>query len=199
MRAQAPGARAGEPPHYIRTAGGDIARSFRHNAAMGKNMSAHAPDIGADDAHPRRMRALMAIWVMCALGALASLGWQAPSAGAVTGGSPANPDAWPWLVALMDPAQADPFQAQFCAASRVGVGWYLTAAHCVEDQGRFMRPGEVEIGAGSAVLSQISERIPVVAIYPYPGRRPAGAPPDRMTSRCCAPMTPSPRAPRPSG
>lgn len=98
----------------------------------------------------------------------------APRAGAVTAGEPANPEAWPWVAALMDPAEPDPYEAQFCAAMQVRPGWYLTAAHCVEIDGRFKRPAELQIGFGSAVLSQITTRVPVRRVVVYPSRKPKG-------------------------
>ena len=51
----------------------------------------------------------------------------------IVGGRPAQPGAFPWMVALLNAAEPDPFQAQFCGGSLVAPEWVLTAAHCFFD------------------------------------------------------------------
>jgi hypothetical protein len=48
----------------------------------------------------------------------------------IVGGRPAQPGAFPWMVALLNAAEPDPFQAQFCGGSLIAPEWVLTAAHC---------------------------------------------------------------------
>lgn len=127
-----------------------------------------------EDAVVLRRGHLRATWVamLVLLGALFAV--AVPRVEAVTAGEPANPEAWPWVAALMNPNEPDPFEAQFCAAMQISPGWYLTAAHCLERGGRFSRPEELQIGFGSANLSEITTRVPVRRVVVYPSRKPAG-------------------------
>jgi hypothetical protein len=88
-------------------------------------------------------------------------------ADAVVGGGAADPAQWPFVVPLLDAAVADPFEAQFCAASLVAPDWALTAAHCVE--GRVA--SELQVARPRADLRQIpaEDRITVDRIAVYPG------------------------------
>lgn len=56
-----------------------------------------------------------------------------PGAGRIVGGRPAQPGAFPWMVALLDATEPDPFQALFCGGSLIAPEWVLTAAHCFFD------------------------------------------------------------------
>ena len=77
----------------------------------------------------------------------------------IVGGRPAQPGAFPWMVALLNAAEPDPFQAQFCGGSLVAPEWVLTAAHCFfNDQGQqvvsarnldlLLGTNRLQIGAG---------------------------------------------------
>ncbi len=95
--------------------------------------------------------------------------------GRVVGGRPAQPGAFPWMVALLNAAEPDPFQAQFCGGSLIAPEWVLTAAHCFfNDQGQqvvntqnldlLLGTNRLQIGAG--------QRIRAAQIVIHPGYNP---------------------------
>jgi len=49
----------------------------------------------------------------------------------ILGGREAQPGAYPWQVALIDPLQPNTYTGQFCGGSLIDEEWVLTAAHCV--------------------------------------------------------------------
>jgi hypothetical protein len=112
--------------------------------------------------HDRLRRCLAAVTAALVLG----LG--AATAGAVVGGEPANPAAWPFVVALLDARNPDAFQGQFCAGTLVRSDWVVTAAHCV-DEG----PPQIEVAGGITDLTRIgpADRVPVGLTGVYPGYR----------------------------
>jgi len=67
---------------------------------------------------------------------------------------------------LLNPAIADPFQAQFCGGTVVAARWVVTAYHCVDG----LSPAHVQVALNVANLSAVTpdKRIPVVAIRRYP-------------------------------
>ncbi|WP_099884618.1 trypsin-like serine protease [Synechococcus sp. 65AY6A5] len=66
-----------------------------------------------------------------------------PGAGRIVGGRPAQPGAFPWMVALLDATEPDPFQALFCGGSLIAPEWVLTAAHCFFD----LEQGQQDVNA----------------------------------------------------
>ena len=48
----------------------------------------------------------------------------------IVGGRPADPDEYPWLVALLRPATTG--SGQFCGATLISESIVITAAHCIQ-------------------------------------------------------------------
>jgi secreted trypsin-like serine protease len=113
--------------------------------------------------------------VVLALIAVALLVGLAPNAPAgaqtdgdkIIGGTVASPGEYPYQIAIIgDPD--DPFNSQFCGGSVIDRQWVLTAAHCMEGES----PSTVWVLAGTNVLSEGGDVIPVSAITTHPSYNP---------------------------
>ncbi|MFS8886475.1 trypsin-like serine protease [Synechococcus sp. H70.2] len=95
--------------------------------------------------------------------------------GRIVGGRPAHPGAFPWMVALLNAAEPDPFRAQFCAGSLVAPEWVLTAAHCFfDDQGQqVVNARNLDLLVGTTRLQLgAGQRIRAAQIVIHPGYNP---------------------------
>jgi secreted trypsin-like serine protease len=94
-----------------------------------------------------------------------------PQAGAVIGGQPAAPGAWPFAAALIDASVGDTLAGQICGAVVISPHEVMTAAHCVVPDGS-VRPRKraLDIVAGRLRLrGSSSARIHVVSVRVHPG------------------------------
>lgn len=79
------------------------------------------------------------IWLACAALASHCFGYEPTTnesrdAAAIINGTPATPNAQPWMVALLRKtanSALTPSQLKFCGGSLISSTWVLTAAHCV--------------------------------------------------------------------
>jgi secreted trypsin-like serine protease len=107
-----------------------------------------------------RRTVLPLVAILCGLVAGAS------PARAIIGGSPAPPDRWPWMAALLNSSVDDVAWAQYCGGVVIGRRRVLTAAHCVISA----KPSDIDVLLGRARLSLTDgHRLGVDAIGVYPG------------------------------
>ncbi|NOX92565.1 MAG: trypsin-like serine protease, partial [Gammaproteobacteria bacterium] len=85
----------------------------------------------------------------------------------IVGGITANPNDYPWAVALLNASISAGFNAQFCGGTLIASHWVLTAAHCVDS---FSSASEIEVAIGIANLDNINDadRIIVNNIVVHP-------------------------------
>ena len=93
-----------------------------------------------------------------------------PQAGAVIGGEPAAPGAWPFAAALIDASIGDTLAGQICGAVVVSPREVVTAAHCVVTEGSVHpRKRSLDIVAGRLRLrGAASFRIHVLSVRVHP-------------------------------
>lgn len=78
----------------------------------------------------------------------------------IIGGTQANPEEWPWMVALVKPGTANDFWAQFCAGALIAPDWVITAAHCAYKSNEPVGPEQIQVLVASGTLgSNANERI----------------------------------------
>lgn len=84
----------------------------------------------------------------------------------IVGGQEADPDAWPWMAALVFASQPNAYYGQFCGGALIRPTWVLTAAHCTEDNSA----SDIEVVIGRHQLSddEDGERISVAEIIQHP-------------------------------
>ena len=83
------------------------------------------------------------------------------------GGEAVSINEYPWQVGLVHTGR-DTYQGQFCGGSLIEPTWVLTAAHCVEDNGRVNAPSEIQIYSGSADLEGNGRLTDVQQIISHP-------------------------------
>lgn len=84
----------------------------------------------------------------------------------IIGGEPSQPEAWPWMAALLDS-----FGKPFCGGVLIHPYWVLTAAHCVPDYSGSTNPlGGLQVVLGRNRLSAIGgEEIDANRVIPHWG------------------------------
>lgn len=106
----------------------------------------------------------------------------------ILGGREAQPGAYPWQVALIDPLQPNTYAGQFCGGSLIDEEWVLTAAHCVEGK----EPSLIDVLVGAHRLSDSGTRIPSAQVIPHPGYDPTQLDHDLALIRLSTPVTYTP-------
>lgn len=88
--------------------------------------------------------------------------WDAPTT-RIVGGSVADDDAWPWMVALTYVDEGSAFDNQFCGGSLIHPRYVLTAAHCLEG----LYPSQIQAIIGSANLDTLDAGARVIAVEEF--------------------------------
>jgi len=136
------------------------------------------------------------LWVLPLLWMLGGFLWFASGVTAqepahapdILGGREAQPGAYPWQVALIDPLQPNTYAGQFCGGSLIDEEWVLTAAHCVEGKESSL----IDLLVGAHRLSDSGVRIPGAQVIPHPGYDPTQLDHDLALIRLSTPVTSTP-------
>ncbi|NJK65016.1 MAG: serine protease [Synechococcaceae cyanobacterium SM2_3_1] len=71
----------------------------------------------------------------------------------IVGGNQASPGEYPWMVGILDAADPDTFQAQFCGGVLITPQWVLSAAHCFFNRENMPRRAEdIDVLVGTISL-----------------------------------------------
>lgn len=86
----------------------------------------------------------------------------------IVGGEPALISDFPWQVALVRGANAEPQRSQFCGGTLIAPDTVITAAHCIDNAIVRSDPGLVNIVAGASAYETGGERRTVRTIIVHP-------------------------------
>jgi secreted trypsin-like serine protease len=86
----------------------------------------------------------------------------------IVGGQDAEPDAWPWMVAIVYKGE-DANQSIFCGGALIHPSWVLTAHHCI--LGEVAEELDVVIDRNTLDEKTVGERIHVAEIVGHPAYR----------------------------
>ncbi|MFT5405650.1 MAG: hypothetical protein ACI9DF_004504, partial [Verrucomicrobiales bacterium] len=89
-----------------------------------------------------------------------------PVSWALTGGSDAEIETYPWMAALLNGKGKPAGSSHFCGGSLIHPSWVMTAAHCVLD--RSANDFEVAFGLDGLNAEVVGERYSVVEIVIHP-------------------------------
>ncbi len=83
----------------------------------------------------------------------------------IIGGMDAETGTWPWIAAIIDANDTDPYSGHFCGGTLIHPKWVLTACHCMENE----TAQSVDVLLNTVDLkSDTGERIDVAQIIQHP-------------------------------
>ncbi len=134
------------------------------------------------------MAALLAVSLLAIAGTATAATDPDPSP-QIVGGGPADPDAYPFMVALVSSSSNDAWAGQYCGGSLIAAEWVLTAAHCAQGS----NPNSVDLVIGRYDLkSNDGERIGAAEIHVHPSYHPRSLANDVALIKLETPSTASP-------
>ncbi len=91
----------------------------------------------------------------------------------IIGGETVQSDAFPWIAAIVSARYHNAYHGLLCAGTLIYPDWIMTAAHCVWDAGKTLRPEEVKIVLNQTdLLSDSGQRIAARDITVHPDFNP---------------------------